>query len=93
MENEKIEFVQVPLKTFEYTMESIVLRTLRKYDRIKEVEEKADEILLPKNKAAKKLGVCYNTLVRLIDKGLISTTLDGRRIPESAIKDYLNKTE
>ncbi|WP_289055512.1 hypothetical protein [Carboxylicivirga marina] len=93
MENEKIEFVQVPLKAFEYKMESIVLRTLRKYDRIREVEKKAEETLLPKNKAAKTLGVCYNTLARLIKEGLIQTTLDGKKIPQSSIDIYLNQSK
>ncbi len=88
MENEKIEFVQVPLKTFEYKMESIVLRTLRKYERIRAVEKKSEETLLTKSKAAKTLGVCYNTLSNMIDKGLIKTTLDHKKILQSSIDEY-----
>ncbi len=87
MEKEKIEFVNIP----RYQLESILLNTLRKYERIKAIEQPKEDTLLSKKEAAKLLGVCYNTLMRLIKTGSISTTLDGSRVPKSSIDEYVKR--
>ena len=43
------------------------------------------------NEVRKRLGKAHATIKKLINKGLIKTTIDGR-ISESAINEYLQKS-
>jgi len=59
---------------------------------IEEIFEKNTALLkgrlLTKKEAAKKLGVCYNTLIKYIAKGWIQTTSHGK-IPLKSIQEFM----
>ncbi|WP_421920429.1 hypothetical protein [Marinifilum sp.] len=69
-------------------LENLILDSLEKYDRIKLVKEK-EILFFTKKEAAKRLEISYNTLQKLIYKGLIKLRPDGK-ISEKALSDYLN---
>ncbi|WP_282036299.1 hypothetical protein [Saccharicrinis aurantiacus] len=87
MEKQKVEVVTVP----RYDLEEIILDVLRKFWRIKEKEESKEEKLLTRTQAKSRLGICNNTLVKLIEKGLIKTTIDKKWVLNSSIDLYFNK--
>ncbi|MBK3518720.1 helix-turn-helix domain-containing protein [Carboxylicivirga marina] len=75
-----------------HALESMFLKTLEKYDRIKEKKVRHMK-LYNKKDAAFELNMSFNTLQRKIKAGLINTTSDGTQIPQSSIDNYLRQNK
>jgi len=70
-------------------MESSELKQLVK-EAIREVEkENNQDKLYSCTEVAKRLGIAYNTVRKLINVGKLKATKDGRYVTERAINDYL----
>jgi len=84
MNDKEFKLIQVtPIE-----LENLILNSLEKHERIKLVKEK-NITGLTKKEVQRRLEISYNTLQRLINKGLIKVRPDGK-ITEKALNDYLN---
>lgn len=72
----------------ESRLKEIIQEVLQEHDSKTKAPQK--ERLLTINQARISLGLAFSTVKKLINQGVISTTADGNRIPESAINKYLN---
>jgi excisionase family DNA binding protein len=41
------------------------------------------------NQVRKRLGLSFETVKRMVEQGILPTTSDGHRIPESSVENYL----
>jgi len=69
-------------------MVDAMLLALSKFKKLEKIEEQ-DQILYTKKKAAKRMKMSYNTLMKRIEDGFIKVRSDGK-IPKSSVDFYLS---